>query len=388
MNKEDLLIVYGTDYKEMTKALLSRAMPEKDIPDRDTLIGIKPNLVSPVLPEDGATTHKEVCAALIEYLQEKGYYNLVVLESAWVGARTQEVVKLIGYDSMLEKYGVPFLDLQLEKKITKMDCGGMDLNIYDCVRGIGFLINVPVLKGHCQTRITCALKNLKGLIPGSEKRRFHRLGLHDPIGHLSAGIHQDFILVDSICGDLTFEEGGNPVTQNRVFAAKDPVLCDTFGCSLLGIDPADVPYIGTASGLGIGTCDLSQAKIEEYRFENGNMHKSGVGAAGLPSYKAVDIPAAGGFGHIMQLAEKVDEVDSCSACYAYLIPALEMLKKEGLLEYLSVKVAIGQGHRGQTGELGVGNCTRGFRHHLDGCPPTENQMYDFLREYIETRRIT
>ena len=33
---------------------------------------------------------------------------------------------------------------------------------------VDFLINVPVMKGHCQTKITCALKNMKGLIPNSE----------------------------------------------------------------------------------------------------------------------------------------------------------------------------------------------------------------------------
>ncbi|HPK72359.1 MAG TPA: DUF362 domain-containing protein, partial [Vicinamibacterales bacterium] len=52
----------------------------------------------------------------------------------------------------------------------------------------GFLINMPVLKGHCQTRLTCALKNLKGCIPDTEKRRFHALGLHKPIAALAAAL--------------------------------------------------------------------------------------------------------------------------------------------------------------------------------------------------------
>lgn len=55
---------------------------------------------------------------------------------------------------------------------------------------------------------------MKGLIPNTEKRRFHALGLHKPIAHLNMGIHQDFIVVDNICGDLDFEDGGNPVVMN------------------------------------------------------------------------------------------------------------------------------------------------------------------------------
>ena len=39
------------------------------------------------------------------------------------------------------------------------------------------LINIPVLKGHCQTAMTCSLKNLKGCIPNKEKQRYHREGL-------------------------------------------------------------------------------------------------------------------------------------------------------------------------------------------------------------------
>ena len=37
----------------------------------------------------------------------------------------------------------------------------MELNVCERVKEIDFLINVPVLKGHCQTKITCALKNMK-----------------------------------------------------------------------------------------------------------------------------------------------------------------------------------------------------------------------------------
>ena len=86
--------------------------------------------------------------------------------------------------------------------------------------------------------------------------------------------------------------------------------------------------------------------------------------------------------HVMQLADNVTEVESCSVCYGCLIPALEELRKEGLLEKLNEKIAIGQGYRGKRGELGIGNCTSLFRHSLPGCPPTEGQMTDFLRNHI------
>jgi len=372
MKKNELFILYGRDYKEMAKHLLQCAGLDRMIPAKDTLIGIKPNLVSAVPASEGATTHPEVVAGIIEYLQERGYSNLVILESSWVGDVTQRAIEVCGYDRLCRRYGVPFWDLQEDKGIETA-CGGMKLHICERAAQIGFLINVPVLKGHCQTKMTCALKNMKGLIPGSEKRRFHRMGLHDPIGHLAAGIRQDFILVDSICGDLTLEDGGNPVQQDRLIASVDPVLCDAYACRVIGITPQDVPYMEIAQRLGAGCADLSLAQIRVIRESEGEWITGGEDDA---------IVAKGGFGRVCALADNVTEVESCSACYGELIPALARLEEEGLLDQLHEKICIGQGYRGKNGVLGVGNCTSHFRHFQAGCPPTQAQMYTFLKDYI------
>ena len=67
---------------------------------------------------------------------------------------------------------------------------------------------------------------------------------------------------------------------------------------------------------------------------------------------------------------------------------LDRLKEEGLLQELREKICIGQGYRGKSGALGVGSCTSGFACNLKGCPPTDEQMYEFLKQYIATRRKT
>ena len=156
---------------------------------------------------------------------------------------------MCGYRELTEKYQVPFWDMQKDKGIER-DCRGMKLNVCERAANIDFLINVPVLKGHCQTKITCALKNMKGLIPNTEKRHFHAMGLHEPIAHLNAGLHQDFVVVDNICGDLDFEDGGNPVVMNRIWAGTDPVLIDSYVCQIMHYTTKDVPYIELAEKLG------------------------------------------------------------------------------------------------------------------------------------------
>ena len=361
MEKNELLMTYGTDYKEMTKRLLEEADLIGRIPGNDSLIGIKPNLVSGSDASWGATTHTEVVAGILEYLQEKGCKRLVILEGSWVGDKTEEVMQICGYDRLCETYQVPFWDMQKDQGQVR-DCGGMELSVCSKVSLVDFLINVPVLKGHCQTKITCALKNMKGLIPNKEKRRFHSLGLYKPIAHLNAGIHQDFIVVDNICGDLDFEDGGNPVVMNRIWTAMDPVLVDACVCKQLHYEVEEVPYVKMAAELGVGCADISKADIQIL----GEVAEHHI----AERRKVVDV------------ADAVEEVESCSACYGYLIPALDMLKQEGLFEKLHEKICIGQGYRGKTGELGVGHCTRNFRCHVEGCPPTETQIYEYLKDYI------
>ena len=395
MRKNQILKIYGTDYKEMTKTLLAAADLAGMIGDRSRRIGIKPNLVCPSPAEFGATTHPEIIAGIIEYLQENGFRNLLIAEGSWVGDRTQEAFEYCGYYVLSEQYGVPLVDTKKETCHTA-DCSGMKIRVTDVRDRIDFLINVPVLKGHCQTKVTCALKNMKGLLPDIEKRNFHRMGLHKPIAHLQIAVRQDFIVVDHICGDLDFEEGGNPVVRNCIMAAMDPVLTDAYACYLMQYTPDDVPYIRMAEELGIGTTDLDSAEILRLRREKitpvPSESTAGYGQPADPDH--AEKPAAGSQylweedheqprgSRLLDVSYAVEESDSCSACYANLTGALIRLREEGLLDLLHDRIGIGQGMQGKTGKLGVGRCTAGFETCIMGCPPDEEKIYRELKTYI------
>ena len=371
MKRSEILKIYGTEYRENTIRLLEEADLISLIPNRNCRIAVKPNLVSPSPASFGATTHTEVVSGIIEYLQSHGCTSITLMEGSWVGDRTQDAVETCGYDTLCRKYHVPFIDTQKEPAVSR-SCKGMELKICRCVQDVDFLINVPVMKGHCQTKVTCALKNLKGLIPNQEKRHFHAMGLHKPIAYLNAAIRQDFIVVDHICGDLDFEDGGNPVVRNCIMAARDPVLTDSYAAYLMGYDKTEIPYLQLAEDLGIGTTDLEKAEVRIL----------GGGEQEKPLPKS---------GKVVELSDAVYEVESCSACYGYLLPALDRLKQEGLLEPLmkilgesDTRLCIGQGFRGKNGKLGIGSCTSGFDWSVKGCPPTETEIFLKLKELIQS----
>ena len=237
----------------------------------------------------------------------------------------------------------------------------MKIEICESALALDFMINLPVMKGHCQTILTCALKNNKGLIPDSEKRRFHSLGLHKPIAHLNTVARNDFTVVDGICGDLDFEEGGNPVYSGRIFAGRDPVLCDAWAARLMGYEPEEIPYIGLAEKLEVGVSAPAQVR---------ELNKSSEAS---PNEKFPEKPG----GKVRQLSGFIDEDGACSACYAGLVYALSRLDKAARNRVGTV--SIGQGFRGKKGELGVGQCTGEFSSSCPGCPPSGAQILKFLQ---------
>ncbi len=342
------------------------------------LIALKPNLLGPIPASQGATTHPEIVEGVVTYLRRKGFENLVIMESSWVGDKTSDSLMVTGYDDLCRRLNVPFLDLQKDSGVP-VDCAGMELNICKKALEADYMINLPVMKGHCQTQVTCALKNMKGCIPASEKRRFHRLGLHEPIGHLSAGIRQDFILADAICPDLTFEDGGNPVELNRLMCAADPVLMDAYACAMIGHPADDVEYISIAEGCGVGSADLETALVNSLYEKNENGCITYVQGQNIESFHREE----GDYRQILKVKEIVRDVDSCSACYGSLIPVLHRLEEEGLLDSLPRDLCIGQGWKGRKGKAGIGNCTSAFDLSLRGCPPSQEEMEAFLRELIE-----
>ena len=147
--------IFGTDAHTMTYALMERAQIAAAIPSGAD-VALKPNLVVSAPPETGATTHDGVLSGAIEYLRDHGVKDISIIEGSWVGARTNQSFHAARYDAVSKKYGVPLYDLKGDRTRTvKTALRPMEI----CCRALdaGYLINLPVLKGHCQTAMTCSL---------------------------------------------------------------------------------------------------------------------------------------------------------------------------------------------------------------------------------------
>ncbi len=365
MKKNSLYIIYGIDPGAMAQELLESMRVSAHI-DPGMRIGLKPNLVMAKPASTGATTHPEVTEGVIRYLHDLGCRDITIMESSWTGGNTGRAFKSCGHTGLAKKYGCALLDLKKDTT-TNYTVGELSLEVCDAPGRMDYLINLPVLKGHCQTDLTCALKNMKGCIPDSEKSRYHRIGLHRPIAALNTVVRQDLIIVDGIEGDLSYEGGGNPVRMDRIIGGFDPVLVDAYAATLMGYGPQKIDYIPLAAELGVGSMDLGRAEITEL----GDREKK----------KAVQAPANAA----REFRRFIEPKEACSACFGNVIHALQRLKQDGALkkfEKLPEKVRFGQGWRGESGSgLGIGVCTRGFDRTITGCPPNTGEIVRFLRTH-------
>ena len=348
--------IYGDDAREMTLSLLERSDAIRRVPSGGS-VALKPNLVIAGTPESGATTHAGVLAGAIEYFRAHAVRDISVIEGSWVGDETMRAMRRAGYDQVCKRYDVPFHDLKKDTTRTvDTPVGPIDI----CCRALdaGLLVNLPVLKGHCQTAMTCALKNLKGCLPDREKRHFHAMGLMKPIAALGAALRPGLTVVDSICGDLNFEEGGTPVQTNRMYLGDDPVQLDAYGARLMGLRLGDVPYIELAERYGGGSTQLEPSDIIDLN------EPSAAAPYPRPS------------GTVARLTRRVKQDRACSACFANLVRALYAtdLGKDA-------DIRIGQGFKGKTFDgLGVGKCCAGASKCVMGCPPTAQAIADALED--------
>ncbi len=358
MQNDVIYAIYGDDGRAMTYKALCAADAKALIPSKESAIAIKPNLVVAKPAEEGATTHPGVVEGIIDYLFENGYRNVSIIESSWVGDSTIRAYSQCGYKELSRRTGVPLYDLKADDSVS-IQSGDQSLRVCKRAAEADFLINVPVLKAHCQTQFTCALKNLKGIIPDSEKRRYHTLGIHKPVALLNAAIKAQLHVIDALCGDLTFEEGGNPVPMNMLLLGCDPVMLDSYGAMLIGLAPDEVQYITMAQKLGVGRLFTGGELMEINRPEQGSKQFSLNRKSSM-------------------LLKEVKQDQACSACLGALVHALNRTNGSARMS----GICIGQGYRNTAGDgIGIGSCCSQFDKHVKGCPPSAKDILDFLESH-------
>ena len=359
--------------KDDVALLLENAAAWDWLGEEKSPVLLKPNLVVSSPASGGATTTPAIAEGLIEWLADHGFSNIIIAEGSWVGDSTARAFEVCGYAALAQKYNIPLIDLQKDSSVKRETPIGefkICKTIADLEENGGSLINLPLVKGHGQTRMTCALKNLKGCIPNAEKRRYHTLGVHKPVAYLNTLIKQAFALVDGLNPDPCWEEGGSPQKRDLLLLAKDPVAIDSYACRLLGFFDEDVEYLSFSDKLGIGEGHTSDEEI--------------INLDGTTIEKIFH-------SHVQSrlknwINSTVDQRSACSSCFGNLASALRYIEEEnsGIITQSLPSLCIGQEFKGKRLSLtqrGIGICTvAGGNISLRGCPPSKASILAFLKK--------
>jgi len=166
-----------------------------------------------------------------------------------------------------------------------------------------------------------------------------------------------YCVVDGICGDLSFEEGGTPLSANRIIVGQNPITVDSFCAELIGYKPDDIDYLSISRRMGLGNYFSDKTQIIELNSDRKPMN-SGRSKRISEQYSTL-----------------IEEDSACSVCYAALIHALH---RSGRQLRMREKIHIGQGFINKTGTVGVGNCTCKFEKYVQGCPPSATDIINEL----------
>lgn len=227
---------------------------------------LKPNLLSAKIPEEAITTHPAVLEAVIVLVKQAGGIPVVGdspggkisdLRTYWEVTGTAEACRRQKAELVsFEKSGV------YEKRV-----GNRKYYIARPVLDAEVVINLPKLKTHSLTVLTCAVKNMFGVVPGIRKSMHHR---EEPKPREFSGLVADIFslakphlnIVDAVVGmDGAGPSAGDPKELGFIMAGSDGVAVDAAAAHLLGMDPFKVPTTAIAHRRGLGQGDIKKIEL-------------------------------------------------------------------------------------------------------------------------------
>ncbi len=211
--------------------------------DKQDRIMLKPNL-------NGLEgfTNKDLTESLIQLLFDYGAADVFIAESTFGDANmTDMFFYKTGYLELAKKYNIEIVNLNrseaIELKIDKPLITDSILIAKEVVKS-DKIINLPNMKVHYATGVTLAMKNLKGLLVGDEKKRFHEIGLEKAIVDLNNTIKAHLHIIDCIsCMEKMGPRGGDILELNLVIAGQNIAQVDYIGCKIMGFELNEVKHL-------------------------------------------------------------------------------------------------------------------------------------------------
>jgi uncharacterized protein (DUF362 family) len=250
---------------------------------------VKPNILSASDPDRAVTSHPLVVRAVVKLAQEAGG-RVLIADNPFVPPLGRGA-----WDTLYEQTGLAAVagetGVELNTTLIAQQRPHPDGALIKVMDTTSFLtesdvvISVPRLKTHGFMRLTGAVKNLFGTVPGTIKAGFHvKLQTVDRFSEmlldLVSFVRPALSVMDAIIGmDGDGPSSGDPFPIGAILAAPDPVAMDVAALALVGHQDASVPVISRATARGWSTGrvedllllgdDLASMRVSGFRLPPG-----------------------------------------------------------------------------------------------------------------------
>jgi len=195
----------------------------------------------------GSNTSPWFMDALLAGLRQGGFDNLIVVEGNLPYFTADQMIRRTGMLDILKKYDVDFVNYEnMERDESNIPRMLLDKQI----------INLPVPHGHGFAVMSCAVKNLFGLLP-NPRRKYHRT-LSDTILKLEEKV-KPFTIVDATVGLIgPSTRRGTPMKMDLILAGWDCVNLDVVMTKMMGYEVKNIPHLKLA---------LQRGRIPEFDIQ-------------------------------------------------------------------------------------------------------------------------
>ena len=248
-----------TDPRDINKVL--RDIHAENCFDTDETILIKPNCVTDDLPSTGITVDPAIVAGIVEYLQERGFNNIIVGEGGMTLYDMPSVFEKVGLTGALRPYGIVPVDLNSDEmvEVTIEDATALKkVTVAKSYLQADAIISVSKLKVHSLADVTLCMKNMMG---GLNPKNIMHSRIHEKIVDLNRRFAPRLSIIDGIVGNLCHETICSPEEFNVIVGGTDVVAVDSVGAYLLGYEPEDIEYLVRAKDAGLGECGLENIAV-------------------------------------------------------------------------------------------------------------------------------
>ncbi|MGE5340133.1 MAG: DUF362 domain-containing protein [Candidatus Omnitrophota bacterium] len=220
---------------------------------------LKPNVLVGDRSEKAVTTHPSVFRAVAEEFKRAGA-DVWAGDSPAIGKPERNMDKA-GLKEVAETLNLRLADFQTAVKVTFPEALlAKQMVLAAGVMDADGIISISKMKTHGFTRITGAVKNQFGCVPGIRKAEYHvkMPDIYDfskvlvDINRFLKPKLKLFIMDGIVAMEGNGPRGGEPCPMNVLLFSTDPVALDSVFCRLIDLNPEWVPTMtfGEASGLG------------------------------------------------------------------------------------------------------------------------------------------